>query len=523
MSESDTPPSESKSPVPSGQSAAVRFWMIERFLAAMHGINLRAVRFWHWSAKWNWFAILFSAGIGGMYKLGEFVASILLMSLAAFGVISKILHSAGMEGASATERRGIKAFGIVLVSGLLIYMVALTTLNATKEKTWSNLPTLLVYIKSKKLPGGESTNPGKGAMVVWRTPDAIDFGVPLSDKQLNAVASIPGSFVYNPTFGSTLPSGTNTLSATFYPSDRVRYSEATKTVALVVVAKRPTSARMPDALTDRPSISITNPVIRGNAFTGTITNVGSMAAIDFRTLVMFETADWTLRVLPSRDDYDPPPIQPGTISNLVVSGENEPYKYVVICNSYLDAPASKVHNRYAQCFYYRATNPPGGDAVEVVGAEKAGVREHIKAQVLAFEIPKQRIVPEPGPFDEFDDKRLFEWGKSMLIRLEKIHEDYKIRARRTRGDALTESDRKSLNVTEHMSLNDCCKQLGAYRSAAVKTINGGCPIHQNESSYKKVFDLGPSWMISIDPDLENIIRDLSLLQDCMKEKVEMAK
>jgi hypothetical protein len=70
--------------------------------------------------------------------------------------------------------------------------------------------------------------------ITWPDPSPLKYGTPLSNKQLNAKASVPGTFVYNPTFGATLPIGTSTLSVTFTPTDEQRYFSNTKTVALVI-------------------------------------------------------------------------------------------------------------------------------------------------------------------------------------------------------------------------------------------------------------------------------------------------
>jgi hypothetical protein len=75
----------------------------------------------------------------------------------------------------------------------------------------------------------------------WAEPDPIDFGTPLSNKQLNAKDSVEGRFVYNPTLGATLPSGTDTLSVIFLPKEAAKYPQQTRTVALVVKPPKPAS------------------------------------------------------------------------------------------------------------------------------------------------------------------------------------------------------------------------------------------------------------------------------------------
>lgn len=78
------------------------------------------------------------------------------------------------------------------------------------------------------------------AMVTWASPAPVVYGTALSSSQLNASASVPGTFSYSPAAGATLPAGTNTLSVTFTPADTSTYSTATATVNLVVNKATPT-------------------------------------------------------------------------------------------------------------------------------------------------------------------------------------------------------------------------------------------------------------------------------------------
>lgn len=71
--------------------------------------------------------------------------------------------------------------------------------------------------------------------VNWSDQDAISFGTPLSSKQLDASANVLGSYTYNPTVGTVLPIGTNTLSLTFYPTDQQKYSVQARRVTIVVL------------------------------------------------------------------------------------------------------------------------------------------------------------------------------------------------------------------------------------------------------------------------------------------------
>ena len=67
----------------------------------------------------------------------------------------------------------------------------------------------------------------------WATPTNIVYGTALGTNQNNATSSLAGTFVYNPTNGAVLPTGTNTLSVLFTPTD-TNYTNKTQTVFLVV-------------------------------------------------------------------------------------------------------------------------------------------------------------------------------------------------------------------------------------------------------------------------------------------------
>ena len=70
--------------------------------------------------------------------------------------------------------------------------------------------------------------------VTWPAPAAIFYGTALSGTQLDATASVTGTFSYSPAAGSVLAAGTQTLSVTFTPTDTANYTTATSTVQLTV-------------------------------------------------------------------------------------------------------------------------------------------------------------------------------------------------------------------------------------------------------------------------------------------------
>jgi hypothetical protein len=68
----------------------------------------------------------------------------------------------------------------------------------------------------------------------WNTPPPITYGTALSGSQLNATASVPGSFSYTPAAGTIPGAGTHTLSVTFTPNDTANYLASSGSVSLVV-------------------------------------------------------------------------------------------------------------------------------------------------------------------------------------------------------------------------------------------------------------------------------------------------
>ena len=70
--------------------------------------------------------------------------------------------------------------------------------------------------------------------ITWAAPAAITYGTALSATQLDATASVPGTFAYSPASGTVLAAGSQTLSVTFTPTNTASYSTATASVPLTV-------------------------------------------------------------------------------------------------------------------------------------------------------------------------------------------------------------------------------------------------------------------------------------------------
>ena len=81
--------------------------------------------------------------------------------------------------------------------------------------------------------------------VTWPAPDPIAYGVALSATQLNAKASVPGSFDFAPAAGERLAPGVHELSLTFTPADTLNYATVSAVVSLTVAEKSPTLITWP--------------------------------------------------------------------------------------------------------------------------------------------------------------------------------------------------------------------------------------------------------------------------------------
>jgi len=78
------------------------------------------------------------------------------------------------------------------------------------------------------------TAPKPVPTITWVTPAAIAYGTALSATQLNATASVAGTFIYSPAAGAVLTAGQHTLSLVFTPTDSADYSNAVASVMLTV-------------------------------------------------------------------------------------------------------------------------------------------------------------------------------------------------------------------------------------------------------------------------------------------------
>ena len=77
------------------------------------------------------------------------------------------------------------------------------------------------------------------ATLIWRRPAPIPAGTPLSASQLDAVASVQGTFTYSPPLGTVLGPGAHPIAVRFQPADLDRYRAVTDQLMIFVSSPTP--------------------------------------------------------------------------------------------------------------------------------------------------------------------------------------------------------------------------------------------------------------------------------------------
>ncbi len=142
------------------------------------------------------------------------------------------------------------------VPGTFVYTPAAgTTLKAGKQTLSATFTPTNTKTYSAATASVQLTVNQAAPTITWAAPAPISPGTALSATQLNATASVPGSFMYNPAAGAVLAAGTQQLTAVFSPTDTTDYSSATAHNSLVVssTSSGPTGNPVPLPPTPGPS------------------------------------------------------------------------------------------------------------------------------------------------------------------------------------------------------------------------------------------------------------------------------
>ena len=132
-------------------------------------------------------------------------------------------------------------------------------------------------------------------VIAWVTPTAITYGTALSATQLDATASVPGTFVYTPAVGTVLTAGLQTLSVAFTPTNTTVYNSAIATVPLKVNAEPQTiTFTNPGAQTFGTPLTLSATASSGMAVSYSVTS-GSPATLSGSTLTFTGTGPVTVQ------------------------------------------------------------------------------------------------------------------------------------------------------------------------------------------------------------------------------------
>lgn len=216
------------------------------------------------------------------------------------GVVSYTLFNAGNQTLNASGS-GIALgsdFTMVSTSGAVTDCVANFALasnavcNLSVEFTPVNYGSLYEYIvlSDNSMTDGVSTQyiglEATGLPVLsitWAEPAAISYGTALSSVQLNASSgAVDGTFVYTPAAGAILSAGTQTLMATFTPTDSDDYSAVTVAVPLTV---NQTSTTTTLATSINPSLYGAPVTLTATVTPGGGTATGTVNFLDGTTLI----------------------------------------------------------------------------------------------------------------------------------------------------------------------------------------------------------------------------------------------
>ena len=128
------------------------------------------------------------------------------------------------------------ASGVATLSGVSLAGLAAGTDSGSVVASFAGDATYAAASASGNLVVNPAT-----PTVTWANPADIVTGTPLGSAQLDATASVPGTFTYTPAAGTVLDAGQGqTLSVTFTPTDTTDYTSVTTTATINVQQATPT-------------------------------------------------------------------------------------------------------------------------------------------------------------------------------------------------------------------------------------------------------------------------------------------
>jgi uncharacterized repeat protein (TIGR02543 family) len=175
------------------------------------------------------------------------------------------------------------ALGTVLPAGTYTLSVTCTPTDGSYEPISG---TVTLIVKGKVKP-----------QILWFNPSPITNPTPLSGTQLNALANVPGSYVYTPAAGTILAPGTHPLHVRFIPTNKDDNEEMDEDVSILVLEKNAKPAPAPTAPVNGPETKTattapTGIILQTSGKLDTITVTRTAEPLG----VLISAPDWSLRL-----------------------------------------------------------------------------------------------------------------------------------------------------------------------------------------------------------------------------------
>lgn len=190
------------------------------------------------------------------------------------------------------------ALGTILAPGEYTLSVTCTPVDGTNYEPVSGTVKLTV----KKVKGKPR--------IIWFNPSPITYPTPLTGTQLNAVASVPGTYSYDPASGTVLSPGRHKLNVKFTPSNTDENEEMEANVSIDVLEKKAgttppknetsTATVTPPAPTKPVQAPDTKtaetPALKPILETGGKNEVVTVKPNDDKTGIIVSSDDWSLQI-----------------------------------------------------------------------------------------------------------------------------------------------------------------------------------------------------------------------------------
>jgi outer membrane protein OmpA-like peptidoglycan-associated protein len=141
---------------------------------------------------------------------------------------------------------------------------------------------------------------GKGkTRIIWFNPSAIVNPTPLSGTQLNAIASVPGSYSYSPSSGTVLAPGRHALNVKFIPNNQEENEslEANVTIEVRESANAKDPLVAPKAPISTPDTqTVTTPALKPAFKTDGEIEVVTVNPNQEKTGIVVSSDDWSFEI-----------------------------------------------------------------------------------------------------------------------------------------------------------------------------------------------------------------------------------